>query len=317
MIRLRARLALGATLVALLPAVGAGQTTCPPAERTGALVLAHGAGPEWNARVREVVDAADLAGPIEVSFLMGPDAERRPFQAAVASLVADGAERVVVVPMLVSSHSGHYEQIRWLAGETDSLSPVMRHHLEMSGIERPDGDVPIDVLPALDDADELADVLSARARALAEDPSTQALFLVGHGPNSAEDHARWMENLRGVAERVAATSPFVDVKVGLVRDDAPAPVRAEAVRAARETIDLQRRLTGRPVVVVPVLISEGRVSREKIPADLAGLDITYDGIPLLPHEGLARWIERRVADGVGPSTPDGACGATDGPPAGD
>jgi len=48
--------------------------------------------------------------------------------------------------------------------------------------------------------------------------------------------------------------------------------------------------------VVPILVSEGRVSREKIPADLEGLDVVYTGEPILPHPALARWIARRVAD---------------------
>ena len=81
-----------------------------------------------------------------------------------------------------------------------------------------------------------------------------------------------------------------------MQDDAPPAVRAEAVARVREIIDLQHAATGRDVVVVPALISRGTISLEKIPADLAGLPITYSGDALLPHEGLARWIEARVAD---------------------
>jgi len=54
-----------------------------------------------------------------MAFLVGAAASRYRFQDAVAQLVERGATRVVVVPLLVSSHSGHYEQIRWLSGETD------------------------------------------------------------------------------------------------------------------------------------------------------------------------------------------------------
>ena len=39
------------------------------------------------------------------------------------------------------------------------------------------------------------------ARALTTTPREQALFIVGHGPNSAEDYAAWMENLRPVPTR--------------------------------------------------------------------------------------------------------------------
>lgn len=199
-----------------------------------------------------------------------------------------------MVPMLVSSHSGHYDQIRYLAGELDTLDATMRHHLHLSGIERPEPGVPIRLTPAMDDSPEVAEVLAARAAALAADPSKQALFLVGHGPNSAEDYAAWMANLRRVADTVRARIGFRNVLLDLIRDDAPEPVRAEAVRRVRELIGLQHALTGRPVVVVPILVSTGRVSTEKLPRDLEGLPMVYTSEGLLPHQAMARWVESRV-----------------------
>ena len=267
----------------------------------GTIVIAHGGGPEWNAQVEDVARQAQTGGPVEVSFLMGPGAKTSRFQDAAQRLVQAGATRIVVVPVLVSSHSGHYEQIRYLAGEVESLNETMMHHLHMSGIERAAVNVPVILAPAIDDAPEIAGVLSDRARALAENPAQQALFLVGHGPNSAEDYAAWMANLRPVAAAVKESSGFRDVKIGLVRDDAPAPVRAEAVLAVREMIEMQHALTGRPVVVVPVLVSKGKVSHEKIPADLKGLPIVYTGEGLLPHSGVARWIEARVREASAPA----------------
>lgn len=260
----------------------------------GTVIIAHGGGPEWNAQVEEVAGQVRTGGPVEVSFLMGPGAKTARFQDAVRRLVDAGASEIVVVPVLVSSHSGHYEQIRYLAGAVDALSETMMHHLHMAGIERPEVAVPIRVAPAIDDAPQVARVLADRALALAQAPREQALFLIGHGPNSAEDYAAWMANLRPIADSVKARTGFRDVKIGLVRDDAPAPVRAEAVLGVREVIQLQHELTGRPVVVVPVLVSRGRVSHEKIPADLAELPIVYTGDPLLPHPEMARWIEARV-----------------------
>jgi sirohydrochlorin ferrochelatase len=263
---------------------------------TGTIVIAHGGSPEWNAPVLRIAAQAKTGGPVEVSFLMGEEANEYRFQDAVARLTAQGVERIVVVPLLASSHSGHYDQIRYLAGDIDELSEPMMHHLHMSGIERAATSIPIDVSPALDASIEIATILAERAVALADDPSVQALFIVGHGPNSAEDYASWMANLRPVADSIAARTPFRDVKLGLVRDDAPEGVRAEAVRGIREIIELQNRLTGRDVVVVPLLISKGYVSTQKLPADLKGLPIRYDGEGLLPHAALAGWIERRVGE---------------------
>jgi hypothetical protein len=48
--------------------------------------------------------------------------------------------------------------------------------------------------------------------------------------------------------------------------------------------------------VVPVLVSTGQVSREKFPRDLAGLPVVYTGDALLPHPGMARWVEARVRE---------------------
>jgi sirohydrochlorin cobaltochelatase len=271
-----------------------------PAEQApapvGTILVAHGADGEWNRPVLDLAAAVRTGGPVEVAFLMGRGAAAHRFQDAARRFVEGGVKAIVVVPLLVSSHSGHYEQIRYLAGLTDSLDPVMQHHLHMAGLERVRANIPVMVTPALDDAPELGAVLADRARALAAAPRQQALFIIGHGPNSAEDYAAWMARLRPVADSVREHIGFRDVKVGLVRDDAPAEVRAEAVRRIREIITLQHQLTGRPVVVVPVLISGGAVARVKLVRDLAGLPIVYRGDPLLPHPSLERWVERRVRE---------------------
>ena len=286
--------ALAALVAAALPASAAAQMMRASDSTVGTIIIAHGGGPEWNAQVERVAADVDLPGPVAVSYLMGPGAKAAPFQQVVARLMERGARQIVVVPMLVSSHSGHYEQIRYLVGETDSLSDVMTHHLHMAGIERAPAGTPIRLTRAMDDAPEVAAVIAERALALADDPSSRALFIVGHGPNSAEDAAEWMENLRPIADTVRARTGFRSVLVGLVRDDAPAPVRAEAVRQLRDMIALQHELTGQDVIVVPVLVSTGAVSRDKLPADLAGMPVVYKGEPLLPHPGMARWVEARA-----------------------
>lgn len=70
------------------------------------------------------------------------------------------------------------------------------------------------------------------------------------------------------------------------------------MRRVRERIEMQQLITGQPVIVVPVLVSKGRVNRETFRADLAGLDIVCEGTPLLPHAQLAAWIERRVTETI-------------------
>jgi sirohydrochlorin cobaltochelatase len=266
------------------------------AQQVGTIVVAHGGDAEWNHRVLSVAAGAKTGGPVEVSFLMGPGAKTNKFQDIVQRMEASGVARIVVVPLLISSHSGHYEQIRYLAGEDVKLDEKMLHHLHMGGLERVSAKVPVRVTRGVDDSPDVARVLIERAHALVQNPGKHALFIIGHGPNSSDDLASWMKNLRTMTDTIRALTKFKDVRVGLVQDDAPAHVRAEAVNRARELIELQNRLTGEKVAVVPVLVSKGKLSVEKIPRDLAGLPIIYDGEPLLPHPALARWIEARVRE---------------------
>jgi sirohydrochlorin cobaltochelatase len=282
-----------AAMSVLAPALASAQTV-------GTIVVAHGGDSLWNAHARQVAMAAKTGGPVEVSFLMGAGAKTARFQDAVARLEAQGVSQIVVVPLLVSSHSGHYEQIRYLGGDSVTLDETMMHHLHMAGIERPKAKVPVRVAKALDSSHEVARVLADRALAMTGTPKDNALFIVGHGPNSAEDYASWMENLRPIADSVKAMTGFRDVRIDMVRDDAPAPVRAEAVRRVRELIDLQHMATGKDVIVVPVLISKGSVSRDKVPNDIKGTRSVYAGEPLAPHPAMSRWVERRVRETVAP-----------------
>jgi sirohydrochlorin ferrochelatase len=282
--------------VAVPFALSSGNAQLGESQTIGTLVVAHGADSTWNAHVREALRQLRLQGPVELSFLMGPEASTTRFQDVVQKLADRGAKEVVVVPLLVSSYSGHFEQIRYLTGQTDSLDIVMREHLHHGGIERPATKIPMRVAPALDDSHELARVLTERAAGFLPNAKGKALMLVGHGPNSAEDYAGWMRNLRVVTDSVRRWSAFRDVRVELVREDAPAPVRAEAVQRLRELISMQAELTGDTVLVVPILISRGGISRSRLTKDLEGLPVRYADTAILPHPAVAEWIARRASE---------------------
>src|SRR5262245_8778604 len=126
--------------IALLAAAAASplhaQATAAPLNRSvGVLILAHGADAAWNAPVESlavaVKRAGGVTGPVGVAFLMGQGAPTHRFQDQVAELKKQGAQRVVLVPLLVSSYSGHFDQLRYLAGTLDTLDAEMAHHLHM------------------------------------------------------------------------------------------------------------------------------------------------------------------------------------------
>ena len=96
-----------ATLLVAIVALSIGWVAVPtaaaqatPPDRTlGVLVVAHGSTAEWNAPVKVAVDRLRATQPAEVSFLMGKAEQSA--QQAYDKLVAAGATRIVVVPLLI------------------------------------------------------------------------------------------------------------------------------------------------------------------------------------------------------------------------
>lgn len=266
-----------ATLIPVRPANAQGTT--------GLLVVAHGANPAWNLRVRETVARVDWPGPVTVAFLMGEEAETSGWDAGVRELARRGAQEIVTVPLMVSSHGAHYRQIRYLAGEIPDW-PADLSHRHGPRIEPP---VPMRVTTALDGAPELGQVLRDRWRALGAVDRRRPLVLVAHGPSTDGEAALWIRDLEQAARELGSD---VQVRIGLLRDDAPPPVRAAAIALIRETVNGLATAAGDSVAVLPVLISSGSIDRVTIPKDLFVLPIRYTATSLAPHDALARWIER-------------------------
>lgn len=253
-------------------------------DRLGILVIAHGAGPTWNAPVDAAVEAIRHTTPAEVAYLMGTGSKP---QVAYDRLVAAGATRIVVVPLLISSISAHAEQIRFIGGARPDYP-----HAEHMALSQVHGSVPVVmVTAAMDDDPLIADILADRAAALSRAPQNETLVLVAHGPNDDDEAAQWTAAMRRLADHISQTQRFRQMDIRLLRDDAPKPVKDRALAELRAAVASHAR-AGR-VVVVPLLLSPGQVADE-IPATLAGLDFAWEGRTLLPDDRIAQWILARA-----------------------
>ena len=285
-----ARLLLFSTLI-LSPV---GSTIAAAAdEPLGVLVVAHGSTAEWNANVEAVVTTIRQHTPTSAAYLMG--AENRTPQAAYDELIAAGVHRIVIVPLLVSSYSSHYEQVRFL-GRLRNDYPGSEW-MQLTQLHGP-ADV-VGVTPALDAHPILADILADRARALSRDPSQESLVIVAHGPNGAADADRWMSVIRQLGVQIRSLVPFQELDVRLLRDDAPKPVKYQALAELRHSV-ASRAESGR-VVVVPLLLGPGRVL-DQVPDVLTGLEYLWDGRPVLPDSRIADWVMSQADSVTGTST---------------
>jgi sirohydrochlorin ferrochelatase len=259
-------------------------------DSVGLLVVAHGADSSWNARVEQVVREVDWTGPRAVAFLMGPAASTSGWNDAVAGLEAAGADRLVVVPLMVSSHGAHYRQVLHYAGLVDSLPTGLSGHRGSHAVRHPT--VPVRVTAAVDDAPELGEIMLDRWRAAASGRVGGDLVIVAHGPGSDLDAARWVGSLEVALRPVHDALQGGRLWIGLLRDDAAPPVRARAVTAIRDTINALTHGGADSVMVMTVLVSSGLIDRVRVPADLAGTPMRYAPTVLAPHPALARWIAR-------------------------
>lgn len=279
----------------------------PLRAQTGLIVVAHGASAEWNGKVRETVAQVRWShGPVALAFLMGAEAQTAGWDAAIDTLRARGAQSLVVVPLMVSTHGFHYDQTEYYAGLRDTLiMPPAPPRPPRPGADtaaaagghahpvrnRPPG-IPAVVTPAIDAAPELGAILLAQWTELAAECRRRPIMLVAHGPNNDADANRWIANLSIAAQSLRAGGFTGPVRVGLLRDDAPPPVRATAIAALRDTIQALAGRAADSVVVVPVLVSSGGLNRVTIPRDLKDLPIRYHPVALAGRAELARWIER-------------------------
>ncbi|NOT08300.1 MAG: hypothetical protein HOP28_08840 [Gemmatimonadales bacterium] len=257
--------------------------------QTGLLVVAHGADAGWNTGVRDLVKQVRWDnGPVAIAFLMGSEAAADGWNQGIARLLVAGAKQIIVVPLMVSSHGSHYQQVRHYAGESAELPAAFHEHEAPAPIPVP---VTVTVTAALDDAAELGEALLERWRALDERDRRRPLVLVAHGPSTDREAALWVRNIGAAAEPLSMASGH-PVAVGLLRDDAPPPVRAAAIDSLRQTIERLARQSGDSVSAMPVLISRGGITQVTIPKDLAGLPVRYAPASLTPLPAIARWIER-------------------------
>lgn len=258
--------------------------TSAAADDVGVLVLAHGGSAAWNRTVKETVAAAELDYPTEVVFGMGMHAhEVAELRRAVDRLQRRGIDRLVVVPLLISSTSEVMRQFHYLLG----LRPQGSWN-EMKPVRV---EVPIVMGQALDDDPVVSEILLERARVLSRQPAQENVVLLAHGPTSDEDNAHWLATMDRLANRMQTQGRFRRVVTATMRDDAPAAVREAATRQLRMVIQHARE-EGR-VLVVPLLLANGGVE-SKIPQRLRGLDYVCGNQALLPHPKLSQWIARQV-----------------------
>lgn len=286
-------------------------------KETGILLLAHGSrDTTWNNTVMNVTHSIAEKYPVEVAFGMANPFSMQP---AIDSLEARGIDQIVVVPLFVSSFSPIIRQNEYLLGLRDSLAdapmPPMAHEMTdemMAMMDHSSHGEELELKPLrvnaevkmtnpLDDHPLVAEILMDRIEAVSDDPSEETLLLVAHGPVQDKDNENWLKAISNLGSQIQQMQekkggePFFNIVPLTVRDDAGDDVYNQAKEEFR-TLVKEADEQGE-AIVIPLLLSKGGVERRYL-TRLEGLNYTWGGETLLPHENISLFIEESVAEAL-------------------
>jgi len=267
--------------------------------RTALLVVAHGSrDTNWNARVIETVERLDWPGPKGVAFLTGKPPEHA-LPRVASQLDQSAVRRIAVIPLLISSFSDHYEEIRYYVGQRSDMpghaeepaprvkSAAAQEHQDASPLKTK---AKLLLTPAMDSHPLLTRILSDQVTALVKEARSESLVLVAHGPNDEAENERWLEHLRIHARRLQEQFGFRRVTALTLRDDAPAPIRNAATEQLRSTVT--NAGADSRVLVLPVLISVGPLQKE-IRERLNGVNYVMTEGGVATHPLTVEWISQQ------------------------
>jgi sirohydrochlorin ferrochelatase len=295
-----------------------------PAEKVGVLVLAHGGSDTWNQWVVDATKGIAQKYPVEIAFGM---ALPRTIQEGINKLEAKGVNKIVVVPLFISSHSFIIRQTEYLLKKRDVLAepavvmdhaPGAQHGAPAAGnghgaagghggghgdhgggepvLEQLNFKSEIVMTRALDDNPVVADILYDRIKELSTNPARETVIIVGHGPNPEEDNRNWVAAMESLAAQILekqqkAGNPSRQIFSVTVRDDADKAIYEQAKENLRGIV----RQAGKQgeVIVVPLLLSKGGVE-QGIVKRLEGLTYKWSGRTLLPDPRFEQFITSSV-----------------------
>ncbi len=176
----------------------------------GYLIVAHGSTADWNNAVIDAVKPlTDLSDELyALCFLEDPMGTAEgtfiKAQEGYDNLVSRGAEEIVVVPLFVSTHSNHIEEVAFITN-LGSLEDPEEALLE-NMISESSASV-VGMTKAADAYDAIGRELSSRILAAAEGmEQDKYIVLLSHGATTEEEDLYWQEDLEKI---------MTDIKAGL------------------------------------------------------------------------------------------------------
>lgn len=250
--------------------------------KPGLLILSHGS---REAGWVSLVDRTTLAVRSAIGNEMVVEAaflelvQGRLIQDGVDKLEALSVDRILALPLFVSSGSTHVDEIGWALGayaepklETDLARVNVRASLEYG--------------EPMDDDPEVVDLLLERLREISVNAGRESVLLIGHGSKEPGFKEAWRQGMASIGEQLVSRGGFGGYSSAML----------QLGEVADRFAELRERNDGGTILVAPLFLSEGYFTSVVIPRELNGLDCRYSGQAYMPHPLVAEWIGRKAKE---------------------
>ena len=276
--------------------------TAPVAENAGAgeefnygvMVMAHGGSEEWNAHLAAAVEPLQENYPVETALGM---ADAGSIEEAIRRLESRGVNHVGVVRVFVSGESWYDRTLQILGVQNGAPPRPDQQQLEEArarmrmpmGFWKVDTDLAFHVsVDGLADATEVDDVMTSRIRGLSSDPANEVAVVIAHGTGDDAENERWLDKITQRTRNAGEQLGLREIRIFTLREDWPEK-RRESEQEIRAYIE-QANSQGLTPIVVPFRL-QGFGPYQRV---LEELDYRADGLGLLPHSNVARWVSRQA-----------------------
>ncbi|MGI9342023.1 MAG: hypothetical protein ACR2QV_04195 [Gammaproteobacteria bacterium] len=253
--------------------------------KTGVLILLHGFGDRGDKIFKDQLQPFASAFPMSLSMGMSMMMSQH-IQLGLDDLVAAGAERIIVIPIVSTEYNTMIRQWQYIFGILDQPSyasvPRVSTTAEISFMSPPNDD-PI-----------VAEMLLDHAMEISENPAEEVVIVVAHGPSLPADNVKQLVIMDNLAKFVKDDGGFAAVYSATLQDDAPPEMRDANVAKLRAMVE-QAHADGKRPIIVTSLIG-ARTIQKKLRKDLAGLDYAFNAKGLVQHDLFVTWIGETVRE---------------------
>lgn len=244
----------------------------------GLVILTPDGGQAWRKTVEAAVAKLGDAIPVEIAY---GDGNPVAMHVAVERLKMREVERIVLIPLYISSHSTAMHRTRYVLGldkTPDSMSEFV-HPIAL--------DMPFVLGDALDANPLVADVLKDRARAVSLTPAKETLIIVTESDGTPEDNALMRKDLMKLARVLKSGMGFRDVTFVIMQSD-DSVVSGKELREAVQKANKKGK-----AVIIPLMLDESGVQK-RINRHLNGMNYTFNSECLLPHDKMISWLKENI-----------------------